>query len=270
MEKKMKEIINLPLIESIKRSYIYFFSNFKKVINVALLWAGIVFVADCLMSFPSLCGGEGCNEWSNKFFVVLEIVAGMAVSVAFSRAIILKEKRSWKQISLGLRELKYLGYSLFIMALLIVSALVAGMLTVSIFGIDMKTSSMAMHPNALMFYFVLVIVASIYSSRFSLILPAAAVDDKELNLLKSFQLTTGNSIKIFAGVILATLPVMLLLFFLGTAITALQIEGLIGKAVFSFLSISLSLINTLLKACYLSHIYQYFMYFYNHQKEEEL
>ena len=265
----MKEIINLPLIESVKRTYLYFVANFKTVTNVALLWVGIVFVTDCLMSFPSLCSEEGCNEWSNKFFVMLEIVAGMADSVAFSRAIILKEKRQWKQISLGLRELKYLGYSLFILALLVLSALVAGMLTVLVFGVDMNAASMAMRPNALMFYFVIVIIASIYSSRFSLILPAVAVDDKELNLIKSFQITTGNSIKIFAGIILSTLPTMLLLFFLGTAMNALQLEGIIAKMVFSFLSIVLSLVNTLLKACYLAHIYQYFMYFYNQSKEEE-
>ena len=51
---------------------------------------------------------------------------------------------------------------------------------------------------------------------------------------------------------------------------ALQIEGIIAQIVFSFLSIALSLINTMLKACYLAHIYQYFMYFYNQSKEEEL
>ena len=266
----MKEIINLPLLESVKRTYLYFIANFKTVTNVALVWVGIVFLADCLVRFPSLCSGEGCNEWSNKLFVVLEIVAGMAVSVAFSRAIILKEKRHWKQISLGLRELKYLGYSLFILALLILSILFAGMLTALLFGTDMKAASMAMRPNALLFYFIVVIIASIYSSRFSLILPAVAVDDKELNLKKSFQISTGNSIKIFAGIILSTLPTMLLLFFLGTAMNALQIEGIIAQIVFSFLSIALSLINTMLKACYLAHIYQYFMYFYNQSKEEEL
>ena len=55
----MKEIINLPLLESVKRTYLYFIANFKTVTNVALVWVGIVFLADCLVRFPSLCSGEG-------------------------------------------------------------------------------------------------------------------------------------------------------------------------------------------------------------------
>ena len=264
----MKEKINLPLFESIKRSYVYFITNFKTVITISLLWTFIVFLADCLSGFPSQSIG-GDVSWLNKFFVVLEIIAGMAVSVAFSRAVLLKEKHRWQQISLNLRELKYLGYSLLILLILILAAVMAGLMTALLFGVDMKSSTLMSHPQALMFYFIIMIVASIYSSRFSLILPAVAMDDNELSFIKSFQITTGNSVKIFLGIIASTLPAMILLFFLGTAINALQIEGVMARVLFSFLNISLSLINAMLKACYLSHIYQYFMYFYNQQKEKE-
>ena len=265
----MKEIINLPLWESIKRTYIYFFVNFKTVVKLSALWVGLVFLCDCLLSFPSLCTGSYCHAWGNKFFMLLQIVAVTAVSVSFSRQIILRESKNWRQISLSLKELKYLGYSLLILLLIIISAVISGVVTALIFGIDLRTPAVSMPSQSLILYFVLVLIATIYSSRLSLILPSIAVENKEMTLLKSFQITQGNSLKLFLGIIFSTLPTMILLMFLGTLMQVLQIEGILGQMLFSFLGISLSLINALLKACYLSHVYQYFMYFYNQQQEEE-
>ena len=267
----MTETINLPLLESIKRTYVYFIANFKTAINASLLWVGIVFIFDMLIRFSVLCKGEGCLLGLSNLFLVVEIIASMAVSVAFSRTIILKEKKQWKQISLGIRELKYLGYSLLILLLLIVAGMLGSMLLPVIFGVDLKSALTGMNSQALSFYFIIITIASIYSARFSLILPAVAVNDETINFIKAFQITRGNSVKIFLGIILATLPTMLLLFFASTFVNALQLNGSLALIIFSFLSVALSLMNAMLKACYLSHIYQYFMYFYNRQqaKEEE-
>ena len=265
----MKEIINLPLWESIKRTYIYFFVNFKTVVKLSALWVGLVFLCDCFLSFPSLCVGEYCQTLGNKAFMLFEIIAVTAVSVSFSRQIILRELKDWKQISFGLKEIKYLGYSLLILLLIIAAAIISGLVTALAFGVDLKMPAVQLPPQALSLYFILVIIASVYSSRLSLILPSVAVESKDMTLVQSFKITKGNSLKLFAGIILSTLPVMILLMLLGTIMRILQIEGFIGQVIFSFLGISLSLINAMLKACYLSHAYQYFMYFYNQQQEEE-
>ena len=264
----MKEIINLPLGESIKRTYIYFFVNIKSILKLSALWFGIVFLSDCLLSFPSLCTGAYCHAWRNKFFMLLQIVAVTAVSVSFSRQIILRESKKWRQISLSLKELKYLAYSILILLLIVISAIISGVLTALIFGVDLRTPAVNMPSQSLIFYFVLVLIATIYSSRLSLILPSVAIENKEMTLLKSFEITQGNSLKLFLGIIFSTLPTMILLMFLGTLMQILQIEGVIGKMLFSFLGISLSLIIALLKACFLSNVYQFFLYFFNLKFED--
>lgn len=121
--------------------------------------------------------------------------------------------------------------------------------------------------NMILFLLVILTVAVVLS-RLCLILPAIAVDNKELTFAKTFDMTKGNSNKIFFGLFLASFPVVVILLSVSSFLQEMSVENWAGKLLISTLLAALTLLNALVKSCFLAHIYQYFIYFYTPRAED--
>ena len=114
-------------------------------------------------------------------------LASVAVAVAFSRLVVLRENVRPFAFSFGRRELKYLAYSLLLFLLIIVPSvmvmgIVAGIL--ERIGANLPGVSLALS--------VVPLIAGIVCARFFIVLPAVAVDDRELTMKKSLCADPGQ------------------------------------------------------------------------------
>lgn len=253
--------IKLPLGECLRRSFLYVFANFDSFFKIASVWFFIL-VYEAIFGFPSLCGlkeGSCPSEGYQNLSVVMVSLASIAVAVGFSRQVVLKEHSRYFRFSFGRREIKYLAYSLILFLLIVVPSVVGiGILAsiLRIIGIQGGITTIIM-------VIVPLIVATI-CSRFFIIFPAIAVEDKELDMKKSFELTKGNANKIFWGQAVMMLPVVVIVTLLSSFYEVMELGGFIGDFIFATLLLGLSFLDSALKSSYYSHVYQYFVYFWHH------
>ena len=227
--------IKLPFWECLRRSFFYAFVNFDAFVKIASVWF-LILLYEIFTGFPSLCGLKdgGCpGATFQNISVVMVSLASVAVAVAFSRLVILREHVRPFAFSFGRRELKYLaGFSLILS--------------------------------------VVPLIAGIVCARFFIVLPAVAVDDRELTMKRAFALTRGNANKIFWGQALMMLPVVITVTLLTMLYGALNLSGFLADLIMAFLLLGLSFFDAALKASYFSHVYQYFVYFWRHPENQSL
>ena len=110
---------------------------------------------------------------------------------------------------------------------------------------------------------VVLCAVSICACRLYLMLPAQAVNDTEMSLQKSWHLTRGCGLKIFGGLLLVAIPGVALSIILGQIASAIPSfsDSHVLQIIFTFLAMSVSFFDACLKASFLSHLYQYYMYF---------
>lgn len=267
----MKDQINLPFWESLKRTYLYTFVNFDKVIKVSVLWMAVMLIADFAMGFPSQCtAGQECKGWQANLSMLLAVFSAVGISVAFTRTIVLKEYHSRPYLSFGKREAKYLAYNVLILvAIILASVLLLSGITVllRLLGLVAADGSLTLPPLYFLYLLIPLLIAG-YLSRLYLVLPATAVDNAEINFSKAFEITGGNAVKIFVGLFLASFPVIVILYMVTLLSQTMQLESWPAKLVVSVLIVFFTALNAILKASFLAHAYQYFLYFYNSQKTE--
>lgn len=163
------------------------------------------------------------------------------------------------------RELKYLAYSLLLFLLIIVPAvMVMGIVA----GVLERVG--ANLPGFSLILSVVPLIAGIVCARFFIVLPAVAVDDRELTMKRAFALTRGNANKIFWGQALMMLPVVITVTLLTMLYGALNLSGFLADLIMAFLLLGLSFFDAALKASYFSHVYQYFVYFWRHPENQSL
>jgi len=264
----MKEIINLPLGESLKRTFLYIFANFNRIMKIISFWMVVMVATDALLSFPSQCReGQDCLGWQSKVSVLVAVIASVSASVALCREIILRNSPAGITFSFGRREIKYLLYNMAIMLMVFAAVFVSGIVIALLTG---TSENVFQTPSTLIPFLLMVLTAAVFLSRFCLILPAIAVDNKEMTFSVAFDMTTGNSNKIFFGMFLASLPVVFILLSLTSSLQVWNIENWAAKLLISAAIAFLSLFNALFKACFLAHAYQYFLYFYHKREKESL
>lgn len=259
--------IKLPFWECLRRSFFYAFVNFDAFVKIASVWF-LILLYEIFAGFPSLCGlkESGCpGESFQNVSVVMVSLASVAVAVAFSRLVVLRENVRPFAFSFGRRELKYLAYSLLLFLLIIVPSvmvmgIVAGIL--ERIGANLPGVSLALS--------VVPLIAGIVCARFFIMLPAVAVDDRELTMKRAFALTRGNANKIFWGQALMMLPVVITVTLLTMLYGALNLSGFLVDLIMAFLLLGLSFFDAALKASYFSHVYQYFVYFWHHSENQSL
>lgn len=260
MEQEQIPQIKLPFGECARRSFLYIFTNFNAFTKLASVWF-LILIYEVAVDFPSLCGLEGeiCpSKGYQNLSVVIMYLASISIAVGFSRQIILKEERKYFSFSFGWREIKYLGYNLLLFLLVAIPAgIIVGML--KSFGV--KGGMLLLSTGVVSLFF------AINFARCFIILPAIAVDDKDLTMEKAFKLTKGNANKIFWGQVLLRVPLVIAVLILTTMYEMMEFEGLVSKFIMSALLIGLSYFDAALKASFYSHVYQYFTYFLHHQEQ---
>lgn len=261
----MKEIINLSFGESLKRTFLYLFSHLNQVWRLSLVGIAIIVAADAALSFPSqYTAGETREVWKINLSMLVATLVTVSVSVAFIRQIVLKSIPTGFPVSFGWREAKYFVYNVLILVMIVILSVACGVILSLFFG---GARELLNQTNMILFLLVILTVAVVLS-RLCLILPAIAVDNKELTFAKTFDMTKGNSNKIFFGLFLASFPVVVILLSVSSFLQEMSVENWAGKLLISTLLAALTLLNALVKSCFLAHIYQYFIYFYTPRAED--
>lgn len=254
-------IINLPLGETLRRCFSYFTTHIVSLTQISFVWFLILLTYDTLSGFPSLCSlnQKLCNDGTaeNISFLALSI-SSIAVAIAYMRQIVLNEKADGvMHINFGKRELKYIWTGL--LFVLIVAAIM--FVVMSVFSVLATLLHINENLFSFMFFLVLLFILAL-CSRLLLVFPAVALDDENMNFVKSFKITKGNTLKIFLGQIILMLPILIFLFILSYCFNLLESNNILIKVMFTLCLFILSFIDAGLKATFFAHIYQYFMYFY--------
>lgn len=257
-------IIKLPFWETLRRSFLYAFVNLDAFIRIASFWF-LILIYEVLTGYPSLCSledGTCSDDWRQNVSVIALSLASIAISVAYCRHVISRRNYKYFSFSFGRRELKYLGYSLLLI-------LIIGIPSVIItFVLAYTFSALGLPQSFLKIMIFIPFIVAVICSRFFIILPAIAVGNRKLTLKKAFALTKGNANKIFWGQVLMMIPVVLGLIILSVLYGYFGTENGLLNFVFVTILMGLSFFDTCLKCSFYSHVYQYFMYFYNKYRKE--
>ena len=252
--------IKLPFWETVVRSFSFTFTNIGTIFKISISWFAVLALGlfagyyYCTSGFDT---SSGVNvQKLSLFLVIFSLLLSfvmLVVQAAFVRRTILRQDFAPFYFALSYKELKYVLYTLLIV--MIVAApviLVSELLTF----IDM---------GAYTSYILLVIllISAVIGSRFLLALPAIAVENKQIGIFKSWDMTKGNANRIFWSLIFLAVPGYVCFMLLGSINMALGpiSETVVMKLIFLALIFSVSFLDVCLKASFYGHIYQYFVYF---------
>ncbi len=183
----------LPLRRTVARSYGFAIRHFPLLVRVGWLWFLLAYAGAALA--PVLAVRAGLPELGYLGEIVM-MVAGTAVLVAWHRAI--AEKGGERRTALfGRREARYLGLGLAMLVVLYVPVVAMMVIT------HLSTEPPKIAVTVLSAGF-LVIAVSI--NRLILVFPAIALGLKQFSLKRSWTLTTGNTWRLFLGVIACSAP----------------------------------------------------------------
>lgn len=260
---KMLHIIRLPFWETVRRSFGFVFGNPGLFFKVTLGWYAIA-IFEIFTDFPTVCNmnEQNCaNDWAEKIAMVLISFASIAIVIAYCRVLILNMKVGRVYFSFGRRGLIYLVYNI---ALLFIIA-VPSAISIAIVGYVL---SLIKTPDyAYILLALLPLIFAIIGVRLFLVLPAIAVDNKQMTMRQSFRITKGNGNKIFWGQVLMSVPMVVLAILMGIVFQFIGYDSWLLKLGFVLVFMILTYLDAALKASFYAHIYQYFMY-YSKKKEE--
>lgn len=249
-------LIKLPFWETCRRSFLYVMLNLPALAKISAVWFSLL-IYDMFTGYPGICGIDdaACQDsWQQHVSSLLMALAAVSIIVSFSRFVILKEPADKLRLfSFGRREAKYILYVLALIIAIMIPMLIVPLL-------------MEFSPFAYYLVQITPIVMAIFYARYYLIFPAITVDNKEITLKKSFQLTKGNANKIFWGQVVMSIPVFAALIFISVIYKVLDVDNHFVKFIFEALILSVSFIDAALKSSFFAHVYQYFLYFDKKQK----
>ena len=255
--------INLPFGEAISRSFRFVFDKLDVLLKLSVVWGIIIFVADILSGFPSLCqlNAENCNKGQSVFYYVALYLSSVSIIIAYIRYVINREDKTILGFfHFGKRELLYIWTSIKLGGAVIFFAFIFSLLY-RFAGFPRTTS--------ILLLLVTLFVICVVFSRYILIFPAVAMDDKEIGFETSFIITKGNCNKIFWGIFLIALPVFFANFFIAHIYISMASSDFGINILFSLLVLVQNILDIALKGSFLAHIYQYFAYFYHKQARKD-
>ncbi|MEN3348636.1 MAG: hypothetical protein V7632_2271 [Bradyrhizobium sp.] len=217
----------LPLGTAIGLAYSTFFSRFTDVLGASWLW---------LVAVAALTGFANWQRWSwmtavtgktalpdarqlwqttvlLQLSAVLTILAAVSIAVAWHRLMILNEQPGLSASNITSGDLwRYVLVSIVLCAILIAPALAV------IIGGFYLTVPATFGPGAVAPAFIPLLIAAaalyviglVVMLRLSLLLPARAVGNTELSFSQAWQRTSGNTWRLFWGLIVTVLPPLLL------------------------------------------------------------
>lgn len=259
----MLPVISLPFGETVRRSYAYAVVNLKTFLKLAAIWLPLLTVYEILNGFPALCSKDDGTCSGSGLSSLLLSLAFILISVAYIRSLITHRQPKWFSVSFGRPELKYIGYALLIILVILIPSVVL----MYAYGVIVSVLRLPQALSLLMLVFPLVV--AVYCSRLYLVLPAVAVENKEITLQKAWDITRGNANKIFWGLFLMSLPIVIGLVVLSVVNSFIAPESLALRSFVAFFWVALTLYDAALKGSFYGHIYQYFMYYYERLPQTE-
>ncbi|MBE6458432.1 MAG: hypothetical protein E7010_01305 [Alphaproteobacteria bacterium] len=252
--------IKLPLIETISRSFKYFFENINAYTRLASLGL-VVVLFDMFTNFPTLCSMRGIDcaqTWQQSVSTFLLMLISVAGIILYCRNIV------YKTMTMGwgsfLRSLAlYILFSIFMVLLIAIPSIVLMIL----YGMVVPNAGSHVIFDKLMLFIPLLIAIAV--APMFLIFPAIAVEDKSFSLKKVFNLAKGNYNRIFWGQFLMMIPGGCIIFLLNWLYKIIGIDNFVMNEIFIIVVIAVSLADTCLKASFFAHIYQFFK-FYDEKK----
>ncbi len=183
----------LPLRRTIARSYGFAIRHFPLLVRVGWLWFLLAYAGAILA--PVLAAEAGLPAVAYLGEAIM-MAAGTAVLVAWHRAI--AEGDGMRRTALfGSREARYLGIGLAMLVVLYVPV-VAMMVVTQISAEPPKAAVTVLSAGFLL--------VAISINRLILIFPAIAIGLRQFGLKQSWTLTTGNTWRLFLGVIACSGP----------------------------------------------------------------
>ena len=260
MNNKNSEIVSLPFIETIRRSFLYTVFNWELLAKIMIVGL-ISLVPEFINGFPSLCSlsAEGCQGSSQQtLFNFLLLVASVAALVNYSRSIILKTPVDFVSWGFWRRSIKYIFASIGLTFVIITPFLLLAGIYAAVFSAESE---------ALIYLLLIVplIAWMVWLSPVFLYFAGITVDDKKMTIKEAFRLCKGNRNKIFWGQSLMMLPCAIGVLVLTLVYQIFTPEIYISKMIYAILLVTVSFLDTCFKASFFAHIYQFFT-FYNKSK----
>ncbi len=232
----------LPTGDLVRRAVRDVLDHREALLEVAFGWLVVLVAVDLVLV---LLVGSPDGIGTMLVSALASIVALSAVAVVWHRRILRGEPVPGPWPVLDARVLRYLASYLAIGAL---GSLVF-LLGVGLFGMLPGVGVLAL-PVALM-------AALLVTARFQLVLPAVASDDPGIGFATSWRLTDGNTVRLFAGLVLAIAPSWLAL--LVAPLLGAVFSGIGAKLFAQFVVLVVSATGLLLQAplmaAYLSFVY---------------
>lgn len=257
-------IVNLPLSETIKRSYLFFMLHLKSLLKISA-WGGLILVVYKIAyssSFFCDTGNPICDQTEQRYYLYLIYLISTLVGAAYCRLVLLREESQSYIPKFDRHDLRYCGVSLLILGIILVVAFLLGWIALSIaHAVGFGTSEMQI------VLIIAMIPLMIFGIRFYLLLPGIATGDK-ISIRDVLQMTNGNAIKIFAGLLVSSIP-GLLLFAVWHSLNSIFVEQSNStKLGFAIIAIIINFIDVGFKAAFYSHTYQFLSYFQKKQRQE--
>lgn len=263
----MKEI-HLPFGEAIKRSFNFVFSHLSVYIRLSLFWGMLTCLIDACEGFPSLCpiGSENCvSEQKLNLYQWSLFFGGISIIISYIIYVITKtETGKYFRPRFGTKDFKYIWAMLKLIFAAVLLSVIIGLLF-GVIGSILKLGSLKQ--IGIIFSAISFFIISMYLSRYILVFPGIAIEDAEMSFNKSFELTKGNINAIFWGLFLLALPMSLVNIFVSSLYFAIRFDNVFLNLIFSFSLTMIGFLNDTIKASFLAHIYQYFIYFDKKQKQ---
>lgn len=249
----------LPILETVKRTFLYVLKERELLkASMPIIGALVVFEVILLKFFACDNSTGSCSlSWQNLVTKIAFSIVNIGIIINYCRQIILKEKPDftsrnfWKLI---------IFYSIAILAftlLMFLTVFFAGIIT-SIFTSTLNASPMFIALIANLFALTFLIVCA----PLFLVFPCIAVEDYEiLNMRKLFDITKGNHLQIFLGILLAGMPCFIILcLILLISVKTLGIESIESNPILVLPILLVQVANTFIRGSYYAHIYQYFKF----------
>ncbi len=257
--------IKIPVWELFRRSFGYVLLNISYFCKLATIPALIVALTRIFAN----------NSSALIFSMIVSFVFSSFVAVWWNRLIILNETCSLQNLKLSVLGKYIIKYILFIV-ILIAPAFMSTLVLVVINMEDMHTLANSISAqnvisqeniDLLTIPMVIMIVCSVLCVRLRIALAATAVEDKEINFVMAWNITKGNSIRLFVALLGVSLPIMLLSHILLYALSMVG-ASIVGALLYFVASSFLTMLLECFYASYDAHAYQYFVYFYRKEIED--
>ena len=254
----MNSQITLPLMETIKRSFLYVIKNAKDICKICSVFISL-WILNIICGQPMLCNATD-KECLTKLlpfsFALLLYLSCVIITVNLIRKIVLKQSYKWFHLYLGKCHFRYIVYNIIIALMVIIPSALILMIVKTTEAQNLSSLTVAFLGTA----FISTLVGlSIFCCRLYLIYGGAAVNDTEMTLAKSYMLTEGNMLKICIGQIILTLPTVILTYLASSLYFAFP-PTLITQNLFSLCLIFCYFFEASIKGAYYGHLYQYFTY----------